>query len=418
MTQHFHRVRAGHRFALLATAVASLATGPSFGADNASVQNVAAPITRHVVYVESNDPQPGANSILAYGIAEDGSLLPIAGSPFATGGTGFRDPSFALGPFDNDQQLVLSRNANTIFAVNAGSDTVAALHASPDGTLSPLLGWPTGSGGSTPVSLGLEGDRLLVLNSSEDPAQAATAGVPNAQSFDILPGGFPLRRRSEGVDLPKDSDPTQVLTTNTGHFIFGTGFPVGGSIAAFERNPDGSLNFTDDVAPPVFDGTQALALGLWAHPTQPYLYAGLVNVSRLGVYRWNSAGQLHLVTTVADTGQGLCWLRTTPDGRWLFTSNTGDDSISVFDLRDPATPVAVSRAVDGGAGAFFQIGLSPDERHLYVLEAEASAAAEGQSNKIHVFDFDPASGVLLSDPDKTVTLPVAATRRPFGLVVR
>ena len=141
VTQHFPRVLARHRFALLVTAVAGPAAGPSFGAGSASAQNAAAPITRHV---ESNDPRPSANSILAYAIADDGSLAPIDGSPFATGGTGFQDLSFALGPFDNDQQLVLSPDGRSVYAVNAGSNTVAAFHALPDGTLSPLLGWPTG----------------------------------------------------------------------------------------------------------------------------------------------------------------------------------------------------------------------------------------------------------------------------------
>lgn len=407
-----YRFQISRRLALLSAVTMGLVISQALAA------NAASPITRHVVYVESNDPRPNSNGILAYGIAEDGSLKPLGGSPFATGGTGFVDPSFALGPFDNDQQLVLSRNQDTLFAVNSGSNTLSAFHVSPDGRLSTLLGWPTRSGGSTPVSIGRKGDQLIVLNSSEDPAQAATAGAPNAQTIDILPGGFPLRRRFDAVTLPKGSDPTQVLTTDTGRFIFGTGFPAGGSIAAFGRNEDGSITATDDVAPPSFDGTQALALGLWAHPTQPYLYVGLVNVNRLAVYRWNRAGKLSLITTVADSGQGLCWLKVTPDGKWLFTSNTGDDSVSVFSLRDPANPVEVSRAVDAGAGGYYQIGLSPDQRHLYALEEETSTAAEGKSNKIHVFDFDPNNGKLVANPAKAVTLPVAATTRPFGLIVR
>ncbi len=415
MTLLNRRIRTSLRLALASATVMGLTATRSFGAEQADHP---LPITRHVLYVESNDPRANANGILAYGIASDGSLDPVAGSPFATEGTGFVDPSFALGPFDNDQQLALSRNQDTLFAVNPGSNTLAAFHVAPDGSLSNLLGWPASTGGSTPISIGREGNRLVVLNSGEDPAQAATAGAPNVQTIDILPGGFPLRRPFQSVELPKGSDPTQLLTTDTGRFIFATSFPAGGSIAAFERRADGSITPTDVVEPPVFDGTQALALGLWAHPTQPYLYAGLVNANRLGVYRWNAAGKLSLVTTIAATGQGLCWLRVTPDGKWLFTSNTADDSVSVYNLGDPANPVEVSRAVGAGAGGYYQIGLSPDQRHLYALEEETSTAAEGKSNKIHVFNFDSASGQLLDDPSKTITLPVAAATRPFGLIVR
>ncbi len=406
------------RFLFSFRSALTAATAIGLTAGSAVADDAALPITRHVVYVTSNNPQANRNGVFAYGIAADGSLSQIKGSPFATGGTGFVDPSFSLGPFDNDQQLVLSRNQDTLFTVNPGSNTLTAFHVSPNGSLSNLLGWPTRSGGSTPISIGRVGHRLIVLNSSEDPAQAKTAGAPNAQTIDVLPGGFPLRQPFDAVELPAGSDPTQVLSTDTGRFLFGTGFPAGGSIAAFERNANGSISFTDDVQPPVVDGTQALALGLWAHPTQPYLYAGLVNVNRVGVYRWNRAGKLSLVTTVADTGAGLCWLRVSPDGKWLFTSNTGDDSVSVFSLVDPAKPVEVSRAVDAGAGGYFQIGLSPDQRHLYALEEEASTASEGKSNKIHVFDFDPDTGRLTAQPAKTVTLPVAADTRPFGLIVR
>ncbi len=415
MTLLKRQIRTSYNLALVSATIMGLTATRSFGDEQA---DRTPPITQHTVYIESNDPRTNANGILAYGIADDGSLHPIAGSPFATGGSGFIDPSFALGPFDNDQQMALSRNKNTLFAVNPGSNTLAAFHVSPNGSLSNMLGWPTRTGGSTPISIGRKGDQLIVLNSSEDPAQAATAGAPNAQTIDILPGGFPLRRPSESVELPKGSDPTQVLTTNTGRFIFGTGFPAGGSIAAFERNADGSIILTDNIEPPIFGGSQALALGLWAHPTQSYLYAGLVNVNRLAVYRWSVAGKLSLVTTIAATGQGLCWLRTTEDGKWLFTSNTLDGSVSVYSLSDPANPVEVSRAVDAGAGGYYEIGLSPDQRHLYALEEETSTAAEGKSNKIHVFDFNPANGQLRSAPDKTVALPVAATTRPFGLIVR
>ncbi len=370
------------------------------------------------VYVESNSTKKNQNSVLAYGISDDGSLHQLRGSPFHTDGTGYYDPSFALGPFDNDQQLTLGQDGQTLYAVNAGSNSITALHIARDGGLSGLLGWPTASHGSTPISIGRQGNSIVVINSSEDPVQAATAGLPNSQVIDILPGGYPRYRPLSGIELPKGSDPTQALTQGTGPFLFGTSFPAGGSIAAFMRRQDGSITPTDDILPPVVGGTQALALGLWAHPQLHYLYAGLVNVNRIGVYQWNEQGHLKFIETALDSGQGPCWLRVTKDGHFLLASNTADQSVSVFSLTDPAHPVEVLRAADGGLGGYFELSLSPDERHLYVLEQQDSQASVGRSNKIHVFDFDRSSGSLTAVPSKLVTLPVDASTRPVGLIVR
>ena len=373
---------------------------------------------RQTLYVESNATGSGKNAVFAFGLSYDGSLQPLPGSPFLTGGTGYFDPSFKLGPFDNDQQLTLSGDGRTLYAVNGGSNTISALHIGFGGQLANLLGWPIASGGSTPVSIGQQANSLVVLNSTEDPAQATSTPVPNTQSFDLLPGGFPLRRPRQELSLPRASNPTQVLTTDTGRFIFGTNFPAGGDVSAFARQADGTITQADTALPPTFDGVQALALGLWAHPSRPFLYAGLVNVNRVAIYRWNTEGHLQYIGAVADSGQGPCWLRTTRDGHFLLAANTADQSISVFDLSNPSSPTEVTRAVGGGLGGYFEFSLSPDQRHVYVLEQENSVASAGKSNKIHVFDFDPSSGQITSDPGKLVTLPVDASTRPIGMAVR
>jgi hypothetical protein len=58
------------------------------------------------VYVESNIQSPNGNSIFAFQQKADGSLGPLAGSPFLSGGAGVQYTGFVFGPYDSDQDLV------------------------------------------------------------------------------------------------------------------------------------------------------------------------------------------------------------------------------------------------------------------------------------------------------------------------
>jgi hypothetical protein len=134
--------------------------------------------TSHYVYVESNIPGSQLNSILAYLATPDGMLSPLPGSPYATGGAGFTDPSFALGPFDSDQNLITNPEHTLLFAVNSGSNTISVFHIAGDGSLNPAQGSPFSSNGINPVSVGYENGILVVVNKHQDPAQASDLTWP------------------------------------------------------------------------------------------------------------------------------------------------------------------------------------------------------------------------------------------------
>src|SRR5207248_4618424 len=76
----------------------------------------ATPLT--VVYVESNNPNPGQNSILAYRSDPMTDALTPLGT-YLTRGTGTPNPTEGLGPDDSDQEVVVSRDHKFLFAVNS-----------------------------------------------------------------------------------------------------------------------------------------------------------------------------------------------------------------------------------------------------------------------------------------------------------
>lgn len=370
---------------------------------------------RHTLYVNANIT--AGNAILAYDIQADGSLHALPGSPFPTGGTGFFDPSFVLGPFDVDQEMAL--NNDVLYAVNAGSNTISAFNVDADGVLRPLPGQPFPSGSSTPVSIGVHGRYLVTVGSAQDPAQAGKGYRPGLVASEIKRDGSLRLLPRSAVALAPDAQPSQALTTSTGPFVISAEFPGGGHLNAFVQAPGGKLIQTDSTTLPLdADGTQPLPLGLWANPRAPYLYVGFVNTNELGVYTLSGLGKLQFVNKASNSGTALCWIRASGDGRFLYTANTGDNSMSVYDLKDPALPVEIQHVVLGGTGGLEQFSLTPDEHFLYVLQQENSPASAGQSNRLFALKVDAFDGTLTPLNDLTTELPKVPGNRPFGVTIR
>ena len=180
---------------------------------------------------------------------------------------------------------------DVLYAVNGGSNSISALRVAGDGSLSPLPGQPFTSGGSTPVSLGVHGQYLVTVHSAQDPAQAGQGYRPGLIASEIKRDGGLRLLPGSAVALAADAQPSQALTSNTGLFVFSAEFPGGGHLDAFAQAPNGKLIQTDSTVLPLdADGTQPLAL--WANPRAPCLYIGFVNTNELGVYTVSAAGKL------------------------------------------------------------------------------------------------------------------------------
>ncbi|MEO7338561.1 MAG: hypothetical protein ABIV63_18455 [Caldimonas sp.] len=219
------------RVIALAAALATGAMQPALaGTDRAS----------GVVYVESNIGTPNGNSILAFRRGPDGDLSPLPGSPFATRGRGVFDLSLNLGPFDSDQLIVTNADKTLLFAVNAGSNTVAVFHIHADGSLAHVDGSPFPSGGINPVSVGVSRDTLLVVNKAMDPQQQPPTSLPNYSSFHFSSDGrldpIPL----SSITVAPGNSPSQALVSPNQRLLFGADF-LGGLLQSFEIGMTGTL---------------------------------------------------------------------------------------------------------------------------------------------------------------------------------
>src|SRR5439155_24450697 len=158
------------------------------------------------VYVESNNPDPGENAVLAFGRdPTDGSLTQIG--TFATGGTGQLNIPKVVGPEDSDQEVVATADGRFLFAVNQGSNSVTSFSIGLNGDLERIDTFD--SGGVQPVSLGISGKRLYVANRGDATGTQAGTVAPNYTGFFINSEGSLTPIADSTVIFPVDTSPAQ-----------------------------------------------------------------------------------------------------------------------------------------------------------------------------------------------------------------
>ena len=178
-----------------------------------------------IIWLESNST--AGNSILTF--QNNGTGTPAFLGSTLAGGIGVYDGTFALGPFDSDQNLITNHDGTLLFAVNSGSNSIAVFNITATG-LTPVAGSPFPSGGTDPVSLGLLDDVLVVVNKDQDPAQDPNLVQPNYTTFRVSPSGALTPIPGSTVTVAYGSSPSQALVASHGPLVFGADF-LGGLLA-------------------------------------------------------------------------------------------------------------------------------------------------------------------------------------------
>jgi hypothetical protein len=363
------------------------------------------------IYLQSNST--AGNSIFTYTF--NFTSAPVLKSSTPAGGIGVFDASFALGPFDSDQNLIENASGTLLFAVNSGSNTIAVFNILPDGSLSPVSGSPFPSGGSDPVSVGLKGDTLVVVNKSQDPSQAGTAAgavLPNYTTFNVSRNGQLTPVPNSTVSVAVGSSPSQALIGSQFDVVFGADF-LGGLLQSFKLDGNGALdqNLPSALPNSIFAGLAGghLPLGMRTHPFLPILYVDITPVSKVAVYSYDPQGHLSFVRAVDDAGAAPCWAVVDHAGRYLYVTNTGDNSIEVYSLADPLNPTEVQHFVmdSNHGGAVFSTVIDGSDTWLYVSSEQSSSSASVAANAFHTLKIG-ANGTL-SEPFAPTVLPVTST---------
>jgi 6-phosphogluconolactonase (cycloisomerase 2 family) len=374
-----------------------------------------------VVYIETND-FTNQNAILAYRDNGSGQLQQIPGSPFAAGDKGIANPKQMLGPDDSDTQIIITPNSQYLLAVNSGGNTIAVFRIQSDGSLVPVPGSPFSSGGENPVSLDYSEGFLYVANKSVD-----SNVKPNYATFKFNDDGS-LTLISK-IETTAGSSPSQILISNDKKFAFSTDFlgfmltPVRGTLRSFIL----SSHMLQAVAgtPYTIPATGG-ALGLWQNPLADILYVGFPLAGEIGIYRIDETSGALTYQSAVEAGPAVCWLRTTKDGKYLYSLNSGVNAISIFNTSSAASPatIGILKLKEPGpvysapftTSEDFSPGFSPDEHYFYVVSQYTNPNFSfGHYNLLHV--LVKGDDGRLTEPGQPLQLPVSNTVRPQGVAV-
>lgn len=287
------------------------------------------------------------NEILAYTRAANGVLTP-AGT-FATGGMG---TGAGLG---SEGSLTLSRDQQWLFAVNAGSHDLSVFSVTPAGL---VLTDTFATGGTTPVSVTSSKGLVYVVHSGSD--NIAGFSLSPAGKLAALPGSVqPLSGTGVGpaqIGFDPDGDLLVVTEKNTNLI---TTFHIGaGGVAG-----PGQSMASSGMTPFGFAFSRRGQLFV------SEAFGGGANGSALSSYRLNKSDALILgAGSVKDNQTSACWTTTDAGGRFVYVANTGSNTLSSYLVEfDAQLALFQSQAAQTGVGPA-DMAIGRDGRFIYTLD--------------------------------------------------
>ena len=389
-----------HLPARAAAAIGSLALilGGSFSAAQAE------PLNSDVVgHLYVNDNTAGINTVAGFDRHPDGSLTPIAGSPFVAGGAGTGQGVGSQGA------LQTSSDGRYLLVADAGSGQISVLRIRHDGSLSQVEDSPVSSGGSTPVTIAVHDDLVFVGNSGAN---------SNYTGFRLNEGGHLRQLDNSTFALPSGTMPGDVLFDGDGSHLVGTRIGTGVGAATLPSEID-SFTVGDDghlTAAPgsPFAAQGAGPFGSEFRPTNAdQLFVSNAHdgagKGSISAYDVSANGILDPIagSPFADKQTAPCWVEITHDGNFLFTVNTAVPSISRFSIAADGTLTLL-----GSTSFNSPTGLGPEDARLGPKGDKLWVVDTG-AGMVSAFAVD---GGNLTELASSPT-PLPAGVHPFGIVV-
>jgi 6-phosphogluconolactonase (cycloisomerase 2 family) len=325
------------------------------------------------VYLDGNTA--GANTIAGFVRHADGSLTAAPGSPFQAGGAGLGAGIASQGATQ------LTDNGRYALAVDAGSNQISVLRVNGDGSLTPVAGSPFASGGVEPNSIAVHGGLVYVSNLVSATVAPNYTGFfltpwgrlqPIPNSTVTLPAG-----QNTG-DIVLNNDGTKLV----GSVIGGT-TPGSSLLNSFRVNRNGTLTAASG-SPFAAQGLGAFGSEFSPiNPDQvfvsnPHNGTGLGTVSAFQD-SWNGTLSSIGDSPFADGQTAPCWLVISHDGKYLYALNTGSGTISGYAIAPGGTLTLIgstplSTAATGTITGT-DVTISNNDRTLYVNESNNGTVA-------------------------------------------
>ena len=314
------------------------------------------------VYTDNNPADP--NSVSAFRVGRDGTLVMVAGSPFSTGGMGSGG-----GFFSSHRITATVVRRNFLYVANDGSDDISAFKIDTDrGGLTPVPDSPFGSGGTAGFGISLAATpngRFLY---------AGNGGSGNISAFRIASKGALVPIGS----VPAGGTPDGMKVSPSGK-VLGVALANSDSVAMFRIGSDGRLTAVSNS--PFAAGDFGIANDVDIN----------CKSNRLFDPKATAVGTTVAVFTIAPdgalspiAGSPFTFARGTdssvgvlsPDNQHLFVSNQGSDEITVLDVASGGSLTQESGSPFAIPLGFFPAGMGTNREGdlLYVTNADQTVS--------------------------------------------
>jgi 6-phosphogluconolactonase (cycloisomerase 2 family) len=315
---------------------------------------------QETVFVMSNNAEK--NQVIAFQRRNDGSYFEQ--NRFDTLGRG---SGGTTDPLQSQGSLTLSGDHKLLFAINAGSGTISSFHLVDS---LPLLVDEKPTGGAFPVAVAEHNGTVYVLNAGGNGAIVAF--------------------RADGIgrlhQIPNSL--THLTATNSGGSSISVS-PSGQTLVVIEKapnnidtfaiHPDGTLGtvvINHSVAPGAFASVFTPSGELLVSENQP---SDGTDTSTISSYTINANGTLTAISqSIPTDGNGNCWNAITPNGKWVFTDNSGTSTVAGFAVgsKGALTPIDGTILFSNPEGTTnLDMATSGDSKFLYTMDSGAGTVS-------------------------------------------
>jgi 6-phosphogluconolactonase (cycloisomerase 2 family) len=357
-------------------------------------------------FVYTNDDVDGPNTVTALRVETDGTLVPLPGSPYQTGGTG---AAGARGGLLSATRVAIRPGGDLLFVSNGGSNDISVFRINAvSGTLAAVPGSPFASGGRSFLGTSLastpDGRYLIAVNS----------GSPNIVVFRIAANGALTRTPGSPYSLP--SEPNAIKVSPNGRFL-AIALPESNLIDLFRFGRRGELA-------PVEGGPfpASIPAGLEINCTSERLFSGqAASGTGVEVFAMSARGSLAPVAGSPfhfASGSFADVVTLNPVENVLFVSNKDTATVTVLRVNPagaltlvPGSPFVIGKTTlfPGGMatdrlGRFLYVADISGELSVFRVQPDASLAPVAGSP----FKTGQPQGLisLAAYPAKSCTLPV------------
>jgi 6-phosphogluconolactonase len=234
--------------------------------------------------------------------------------------------------------LDVDRTGKTVLVANYSSGSVAALPVKADGSLGEKVSFFQHTGSSVNPKRQKEPHaHCIVVSPDNKHAYAADLGTDQILCYRLDPGTAKLTPHDPPfAKAPPGAGPRHLTFHPDGKRVYVVNELLN-SVTVFDHTPTGALiqKQTIPTLPPDFTGTSYCA-DVKVTPDGRFVYATNRGHDSIAAYKVGGDGRLSLVAIEPSRGKGPQNLLVTPDGAWLVCANMPGNTLAVFRI-DAAT---------------------------------------------------------------------------------